>query len=364
MNVVFLKCDYCVSILPEDVKNINHQVYIQTNIGKSLQINDGEYSKNNAKIFKKLSEIEKIDIIVCFDEKLSGKIIKQFKLPQTVLLTNENFSGNRKMLLQLLKKDVTTLGLGYVDENNSKYLQAVAKIKARFALSIGTCLQKQTQKDKTSHFDLNTEYDKSLYFSILNYSFSSYFLISEILKSGGKVCLLESNKTFSNFLINNEKIKPYLNNLEIVNNEFDIIFEKIKKTNVLVNTTTSFSDSAHLRITTDMVQSMPQNSVYIDLSAEQGFGAETSKKYDTIKKPFTYNYGKPCLTLKNICSFYPKEYAKINSTSISSLLNNFDNETLDDIKFNNLINSGMITFNGKIINKKIAKNLFVDCGKI
>ncbi|MDR0752624.1 MAG: hypothetical protein LBF02_00735 [Mycoplasmataceae bacterium] len=365
MNILILKSKTQVAILPNDIARIKHSIFIEKGVGKPLNINDGEYIKNGAKIFINIKNISKFDAIICFGD-FSKKVLKLCKQPQTILIVNENLVSNPFILLKLIKKGITTLCMNYICEKDVyKYEYSLSKLRAKFALSIGSFAQ-NIEKKKNNTLNLNCEYDKNLYFSILNYSYSTFFIISQILKSGGKCCLLESNKNLISLITQNEQIKPFLSNLNIVESSFDSIFEICKKSNILISTTSLPSASAHLRITTDMIQSLLPNSAYIDLSANQGFSSEISTKYNSFKKPFTLNYNKPCFTIKEVCEYFPEEYSSINSFFLSSLLNTFvdDKDVLMQIKFNETINSGIVTFNGKIINKQIAENLHVKKGEI
>jgi len=363
MKILFLKEQKnkkTIAILPTDVLNIkNHNIYIEHNYGKHLDISNTNYAKCNATIVNWKKFIHKADIIV----KLSPLTKSQIKLisQNQIVISNPYLVNNPKYLLQLLKNKITMVGVESCKKNEGyPFLLINEKIKASFACSVGSFLQQKTKS--TKKIDFNFKLNPTLDYLILNYSYCSYFIIEKLMENGCKCTLLESNNKLANAIVKSDKLNSLkiLNNakLTVLNANFDTILDQCKNANVLINTTYLPNDLTHSRITSDMVTSMHKGSVFIDCGADQGFGSEIISKPNNIKKPFNIYKDRISVAFEDIPSLFPVESSRKYSTFFTNLINNITNDkTMDIIVKNSFINSGLLTINSHLVNENIGKSL-------
>jgi alanine dehydrogenase len=355
MNIVFLKENKSkkyISILPEDlVKLNNHKIFIQTEIGKELNIGDEEYQKNGATIIKHLKDVNEPNIVVKLSE-LTNDELKQIKSPEQILIANLYLANNPVYLKELLKYHITSLGIEmYHTEHKYEWLLHNEVLKARFGTN--DYLDYLTKTDTKGIFKKFVEKNKKrmhdLKYVIINYSYTTHALVNA-LPNKHNITILESNHSYK------ELFKDH--GVKVLDASFDILMEEVKHADVLINTTTIPGDLTHLRITKDMIQKMPQDSIYLDLGADQGFGSEITEEYNTPKHPFALAYKKVInIVLQDIGSLYPKESSEFTSKIIVRIINDFENDIVLAIKKQQSISNAILTFSGEITNEVIGKAL-------
>jgi len=370
MKILFLKENKNkknIALMPSDVIKIPHDVYVEKKYGKHLSILDKDYSKVNATICSWKKVIHKMDIIV----KLSPLTNSQLKLinPKQLVISNPYLVNNPKYLLKLLKKRTMMLGMEVFYENKtSLYLSKNEKLKADFAIYEGSFLQNKYLNKKFKELKHDRKFDKNLNYVILNYSYCAYFILEHVLQQGGKCTLLESNKILHDSIKNSNKLRSIeINNggkLDVKDCSFDTLVKECKDAHVLINTTYLPSEKTHLRITSDMVSSMPKGSVFIDCAAEQGFGCEIISKPSTIKKPVIRYKNTLCLAFEDIPNIFPRDSSLYLSEVITKILNRFDDAVHNCIVKNESIKNAILTINGKVVNQKICESLNIQKGNV
>jgi alanine dehydrogenase len=150
----------------------------------------------------------------------------------------------------------------------------------------------------------------------------------------------------------------------LLDGTFDTLVEETKKADVLINTTTLPGDKTHLKITHDMLKYMNNNTVFVDLGADQGIGCEDVKYYNTAKKPFSIIEGVVTVSLNNIPSLYSKESTEYTSEFVSSIISYFEKDTIQTIKNNTFIKDAIQTFGHELTNETIGKALNLKVTKL
>jgi alanine dehydrogenase len=209
-------------------------------------------------------------------------------------------------------------------------------------------LEKNDKKELLKDF-VNKTKNKDLRYLIINYSYTTHALVNA-LKIKSNVTVLESNHGYKQIFKDH--------GIKVLDADFDILMEEVKNADVLINTTTIPGDLTHLRITKDMIGKMPQDSIYIDLGADQGFGSELTEFYNDQKHPFALAYKKVVnIVLQDIGSLYPKESSEFTSKVVSKIISSFETDIAYSIKKEESIRNAILTMGGEITNEVIGNAL-------
>ncbi|GMO13615.1 MAG: hypothetical protein Ta2E_03230 [Mycoplasmoidaceae bacterium] len=362
MKIVFLKenKNECrVALLPDHIGALSNKfdVYISRGYGESENIEDGMYTSNGIKIASK-NDIKTADIIV----KLSALTKSEAKLisdPKQILITNMYLANNVQYLKFLLKRSISSLAIELYHENEA-YLWAIknSKMKAEFAIGgLTKYVESINKKGKLDKYVATLKSFDPITSVVVNYSYETNELVGQVLRNNNNVILLESDTDYENSIRRNVDCDSSMGKLTVLKCTFDVLMRECKNASVLINTTTLPGDKTHLKITSDMIQSMPEGGIYVDLGADQGFGSEITTRPNTFKKPFTITFGKLCIAPNNIPSIYDIESSSYTSKFMTYLLNMFSQGTLETIKNNHNVREAMQTFGNELTSETIAKAL-------
>ena len=191
------------------------------------------------------------------------------------------------------------LDLEYYNCNNKKCLMTIdlskLEIKARedkdriYNMIYNLfCRYKQRQSKKKNNEIVNNNELKNNVL-ILNYSYSGYYAAKNALANKYNVMYLEKDNTLANELRADHDLQSLIIKngcyFNVIDASYDNLIHKIKNTDILITTNQLPTTKTSIRITKDMIDSMPQGSVFINLDAETGFASNSEKKPTIIDKP-------------------------------------------------------------------------------
>jgi alanine dehydrogenase len=334
------KNEYRVGLVPTDVNKLfkaGHEVRVQTLVGAKAGFYNDEYSKAGAIVMNKTSELLANAQCVIKLSSLTKKEMELIDKNNAVVISNLNLANNPQILKQYLKNNINSLGLELVNEEGRHIFQiSNEQVKGKFGVLTGTYyLSNLFNKDsfgkslgQITGVEHNTE------FVLINHSYASYEAIKIILALGANATLLESDEQYVNELQNDNALhalyKATGGKLTIVPSSFDELTNRIKKADVLIDTTQIPGSLTKLRITTEMILSMHKGAVYVDLGADQGFGSDATVKPNDRKHPYTLLNGIICVAFENIPSFFPNSMSICASEIITKMCLKHSHEQILD----------------------------------
>ncbi|MCQ3908207.1 MAG: hypothetical protein MJ200_01245 [Mycoplasmoidaceae bacterium] len=202
-----------------------------------------------------------------------------FSKPELALMKNKtaitmaNYLANVDMFYYMLENHVTGLEwCGLYDRNGYVLFEEIEEAKAPLILKY---VQSAITKGLATKAKNKVIYPKDPSMLILNATFAGVALAKLALAAGFKVTLADND---TKYLASLKKTSDF-KNLDFVDANFETLVEQIKTKNVFVNTAINPTDLTKLRITKDMVQSMPRGSMAIDAACEYGYAFHFIKKY-------------------------------------------------------------------------------------
>jgi len=363
--VVSNKDSKCVSLIPKDVNKLvssRIQVYVTSNTTKLCDYSNNDYINAGAKIIDKLTPefIKTIDIVSFVDFPKDKKIIKLLSNKQ-ILWGFMYLVNNPKNLFLALKKGLTTVAIETINSKNvHEYLLPIEQIKGE---NILTLVEKQIKEYKNSqdyikkmkkHVHARVSENNVL---ILNYSYSGYYVAKSALASGYNVTYLENDATLAHELKTTKELQTLANlhkcHFDVTEASYDNLCDKVKDANIFIVTSQFPTVKTSMRITKDMIASMPLGSAYVNLASETGFASITEIKPTTINKPSIIYSGVNHINIENMYDMFPKQTSEIISNLNTKNFLEINKPSIYDSRFKNAI----MTYNHCLTNKEIASNL-------
>ncbi len=136
---------------------------------------------------------------------------------------------------------------------------------------------------------------------------------------------------------------------EFLKKEQEAIASRLSKVDVVITTAQIFGKTAPMLITEEMVKSMRQGSVIIDLAAETGGNCELTKPNETVEK-----YGVTIYGAVNLPAKLPVHASQMYSKNITNLFRHLFGAEDQALDFEDEITSGAcITHAGEIKNEMV-----------
>lgn len=266
-------------LLPNEVKALTEKgitVNVLVGLGIPAGVSEKEYLAAGAKIYNKWQTIiQASDIILKVNAFNKAELALMTK---KIGITTANFLNNVDMLLYMLQNKVTGLEwLALANRSGYVFFPQLEELKASYLMKLikDTLSRGLAKKAKD-----RVVYPKHPKLLILNATFAGVALAKLALAEGYSVTIADNDTKYLTELKNSS-----LENIDYVDSNFDTLLEQIRDTNVFVNTAINPTDLTKLRITKDMVESMPKGSLAIDAACEYGYAFHFIKKYadETIK---------------------------------------------------------------------------------
>ncbi|MDR2369619.1 MAG: hypothetical protein LBD63_03250 [Mycoplasmataceae bacterium] len=373
MKIALLKenhHEYRVFLVPADVKTLvahKHEVVVTKNAGKEAGFEDQEYLAAGAKLVdnNKIC-IGNSNIIL----KLSKPTASELKAisPNQLLISLFNLANNPKTLSRLLKMHQTALGLEAIQENGIfPLIIPNEQIKGRFGALLGAYnLSKLADFGMGKTFSTIEHNPNKAEFTIINASYAGLEAAKTILGLGANLTILENDDQLTHQIKNDHHLQTLarLNDakFQVIKADYTDLSKIVPTTDVLINTNSVPGSLTAKRITQNMVVSMKQGSVIIDLAIDQGVAGDTEKKPTTFQRPHYIIEGVKHFMIENIPSLFPHSV----SVAISDILTNKflkqlkGENILSVIKDNPVLLDAIVTYQGYLTNKIVADALHLE----
>ncbi|XQP55211.1 MAG: hypothetical protein ACOQNV_00365 [Mycoplasmoidaceae bacterium] len=274
IGILYDKSSKKVFLLPNEVKQLTQQgvmVNIPCGLGFCIGINDNEYIAAGAKVYPEWQAvINSSDVLL----KVNAFNKTELALMKNkIAITMVNYLANVDMLYFMLENKVT--GLEWCSLNDRNGFVLFPEIEETKAPLIMHYVKSAIAKGLATRAKDKVSYPKEPSMLILNATFAGVALAKQALASGFKVTLADND---TKYLVSLKKSSG-LKDLDFVDANFETLVEQIKTKNVFVNTAINPTDLTKLRITKDMIQSMPKGSMAIDAACEYGYAFHFIKKY-------------------------------------------------------------------------------------
>ncbi|MBM3200370.1 alanine dehydrogenase [Candidatus Woesearchaeota archaeon] len=294
-----------VALKPSDVNSLvtaGHQVFVEKNAGNGAGYSDSEYVKAGATIVNTAREAYDAEIVV----KVKEPIKQEYELlkPGTILYTYLHLAASeetKELTKMLLEKKIT--GIAYETVENKKgelpLLKPMSLIAGQLAIDYGARFL-QTFQGGRGLLIGEVEGAEPTHIVVLGGGNVGYGAAIKAAGTKAKVSILDINPEKIKWLEKEfKKINKIYKNVEIVQSSKEKLAEYVKQADLLVGAILLTGGKAPKVVTKDMIKSMKEGAVIVDVAIDQGGCTELSKS-TTHENPVYTEDGKIFCCITNM----------------------------------------------------------------
>lgn len=326
-----------------------HKVIVESGAGSSSNFSDIEYSESGAKISYDTKEVFGCNIVL----KVAPPSLEEIEMmnPQSILFSSLQLKTQTKKYFEsLAKKRITAVAFDFIRDEQGTYpvVKSLSEIAGIASVLIAGEIM-SSHKNGNGLLLGNISGVPPTDVVIFGAGTVGEFAARSALGLGARV------KVFDNSLTKLRHIQRSLGNLIYTSTiQPKTIHKALMRCDIAIGAIRGKTRSPII-VTEQMVESMKQGSVIVDVSIDRGGCFETSE-VTNHKKPTFEKHGVIHYCVPNI----PSKYPRTSSVSISNiftpyLLNISDEGGFENaIRFNKSLQKGMYFYHGILTNKSVA----------
>ena len=326
-----------------------HKFVIETSAGEGANFSDKDYSEAGAKISYDVNEAFGCSIVL----KVEPPSLKEIELmnPQCILFSALQLkTQNKKYIEALAKKRITAIAFDYIRDEQGFYpiVKSLSEIAGTASILIASEL---ISNDINGNGLLigNIAGVPPTSIVILGAGTVGEFAARTAIGLGARIKVFDNSITKLRQLKHNLGAQVYTSTLQP-----KTLQKSLRRCDVVIGAIRGKS-RAPVIVTDEMVQSMKEGSVIVDVSIDRGGCIETSE-ITNHKKPTFEKYGVIHYCVPNI----PSKYSKTASLSISNIFTPYLFTIAEEggfenaIRYNKGLQKGMYFYHGILTNKTVA----------
>lgn len=342
-----------VSMTPAGVYALckaGHQVYVETNAGNGSGFSDQEYQEAGAIISSSEEVFAKADLIVKVKEYLESEY--KYLREDQMVFTYLHIANNEPFANALIESKTTAIAYETVEANHSlPLLTPMSEVAGRMAVQIGANLLQKTNGGC----------------GILLGGVSGVLPANVVIIGGGKVGInaakmalgLGANVQVFDINVNTMAYIDDISNGAIhtvYNNEYNLK-EAVKNADLIVGAVLLPGAKAPKIVTEEMVKTMKEGSVIVDVAIDQGGCIETCDHVTTHDNPTFTKHGVVHYSVANMPGAVPRTSTMALSNATLPYILKLANQGLDALKEDPGFMKGLNTYQGKYTCKAVASAL-------
>ena len=327
-----------------------HQVYVETNAGNGSGFSDQEYQEAGAIISSSEEVFAKADLIVKVKEYLESEY--KYLREDQMVFTYLHIANNEPFANALIESKTTAIAYETVEANHSlPLLTPMSEVAGRMAVQIGANLLQKTNGGR----------------GILLGGVSGVLPANVVIIGGGKVGInaakmalgLGANVQVFDINVNTMAYIDDISNGAIhtvYNNEYNLK-EAVKNADLIVGAVLLPGAKAPKIVTEEMVKTMKEGSVIVDVAIDQGGCIETCDHVTTHDNPTFTKHGVVHYSVANMPGAVPRTSTMALSNATLPYILKLANQGLDALKEDPGFMKGLNTYQGKYTCKAVASAL-------
>ena len=351
-----------VCLTPDAVSalvNNGHRVLIESGAGEGAKFSDSDYSEAGGEITKDTSKVFSCPMIL----KVEPPSLDEIKLinPQTILISALQIKTQHKGYFEALaKKRVTALAFEYIRDEDGTYpaVRQLSEIAGTASVLIASELLSSTNDGNGLMFG-NISGVPPTEVTIIGAGTVGEFAARSAIGLGANVRVFDNSITKLRRLQTNLTTTVYTSTLQPKN-----LLKALKRCDVAIGAVRG-TNRAPVLVSEEMVESMKNGSVIIDVSIDMGGCFETSEVTSHDSPIFT-KHGVIHYCVPNI----PARYARTASVSISNIFTPYLMKIAEDggienaLRFDRGLKNGLYFYHGILTNKSVGDWFDLKCSDI
>ncbi|MFX1394569.1 MAG: alanine dehydrogenase [Promethearchaeota archaeon] len=347
-----------VSLKPdniEDLIQLGHKVIIEHDAGKIAGFDNDKYIEVGAKIMDSKQQIyTQSDILVKVKEPIKEELM--YFNPGPVLFSFLHLSANKDLGTMLINGKSTAIAFESIKTkyNQLPILMPMSEIAGRMSIIIGANYLSLKNKGSGVLLGGATGIHHG-YVVIIGGGTAGQSAALAAYGLGAHVIILEKNISRIRYL--NDTLPK---GITIIKSNVRNLRECVKLADLLIGTILIPNTKSPPIISKEMVKSMNQGSVIVDIAIDQGGCIETSKP-TTHDNPIYIDEGIIHYCVTNMPGIYPKTATEALSENLYSfLVDLISDENINiALRNNEALRNGVNVFKGNVTIKTVADDLGV-----
>jgi len=348
-----------VGMTPQGVAKLvkaGHNVLVEKNAGLGSGFADSEYRQSGAKVVGSAKDIyKKAEMIV----KIKEPIEREFELIQVeqTIFTYLHLAACPDLTKLFLKKKITGIAYETIETENRKLplLEPMSQVAGRMSVQVGAHYLEKTYGGKGVLLG-GTDIVKPATVLVIGAGIAGYNAAMTARGIGANVIVLDiDDKKIS--AINGKKDKL----LKAYKSSPAVIAQKIKEADLVIGAVLIPGAKAPKLVTRQMVKTMQEGSVIVDIAIDQGGCFETSK-------PTSHEH--PIYIVDGVIHYcvtnMPGAVARtstlaITATTLPYILKLANQGVIKALGKDPVLQRGLNTYQGNVSYKPVAEALCLDC---
>lgn len=344
-----------VPLVPQDVEllvNNGHEVVLESKAGEKANFDDNAYSEAGAKIVYDVKEVYKADIILKV-EPLSYEEIELLQKGQTLISALQLTVQPKNFLKKLIEKKITAIAYDFIKDNTGSLpvIRAMSEIAGNTSILIAA---EYLSNVNGGHGLMMGGISgvKPTEVVIFGAGAVAEFAARSALGLGASVKVFSNNTSKLRRLQEGIGQRVYTSTLQP-----KVIESALKNADVAIGAMRSPKGRSPVIVTEEMVQSMSEGSVIVDISIDQGGCFETSK-VTTHASPTYQIYGVTHYCVPNIASRVARTASYALSNIFAPVIIDLgDGGGIDHcIRKLHSVRSGIYIYKGMLTNQYLAED--------
>ncbi len=352
-------CEYRVGMTPEGVKvivKLGHKVYVQKGAGEGAGFSDEEYESSGALMVESPKEVyDNADLIIKVKEPQPSEYHLLRK--NQIIFSYLHLATDETLTAELLDKKVISIAYETLqtDQGELPLLIPMSEIAGKMSVQIAASLLEKNRNGKGVLLGGVAGVQRGRVV-ILGAGHVGINATKIAVGLGAQVSVLDINISKLRHL--EEQFGSSINTYLATQ---DNIARLIKKADALIGAVLVPGAKTPCLITKEMVKTMPQGSVIIDISINQGGMVETMDKLTTLDNPTFVKDGVTHYCVENISSSVSRTSTiALTNESLKYIIDITQKGLIGAIKNDSSIGRGVNTYNGKLTNEAVANSLDVE----
>jgi alanine dehydrogenase len=343
-----------VALVPEAVSLLvanGHDVKIEAGAGENCNFKDTEYSEAGALICHNVKEIYECDIILKVSPPKPEEV-ELMKMNQILLSAIQISSQPKEVLEMMAKKKVTAIAWDYIKDNDGSFpvVRAMGEIAGSTAILIAGELLSNYSSGKGIMLG-GIAGVQPTEVVVLGAGTVGEFATRSALGLGASVKVFDNSLTRLRRLQNDIGTRVYTSILQP-----KVLAKSLMRADVVIGALRAPAGRTPCIVTEEMIQSMKNGSVVIDVSIDQGGCFETSE-VTNHKKPTFEKHGVIHYCVPNIASRVSRTASFALSNIFSPLLLEMGEGggCTEMIRTNEGFRNGVYMYKGVLTNEILGK---------
>lgn len=344
-----------VPLVPQDVEllvNNGHEVLIETKAGEKANFSDNDYSEAGAQIAYDTESVYKADIILKV-EPLSHDELDLMQQGQTLISALQLPVQPKDFLKKLIAKKITAIAYDYIKDNTGSLpvTRAMSEIAGNTSILIAAELLSNVNGGQGLMMG-GISGIKPTEVVIFGAGAVAEFATRAALGLGASVKVFSNNTSKLRRLQEGVGCRVFTSTIQP-----KVIEEALRSADVAIGAMRSPKSRSPIIVSEEMVQQMPEGSVIVDVSIDQGGCFETSK-VTTHSNPTFELYGVTHYCVPNIASRVARTASYALSTIFAPVIIDLgDGGGVDHcIRKVLSVRSGIYVYKGMLTNQYLAED--------